>query len=84
MVGVGLTASYLLAGQVGLPRFSAALLCLGVLLGLGALGTPDWLSQVLRQVPSRGKAGYHDTPARAFLLTGALGALAFGAWGALR
>ena len=83
LVGLGLGASYVLAGFGALPRLAAALLCLAVFLGLGTIGAPDWLSQALRRVPSGG-ATPSDTQARAFLATASLATLAFGAWAALR
>ncbi len=84
LVGIGLGASYLLAGFVALPAITATLLYLAAMLGLAGIGAPDWLSQVLRRVPSRGAGAYDDIAARAFLISSALGALAFGAWTALR
>ena len=84
MVLAGLTVSYLLAAFVALPPTAAFLLCLAAFLGLAAIGWPDWLSQVLRRVPSRGLAPKSDLVARSFLTAGALAALAFGASQALR
>ena len=79
MVLGGLTVSYLLAASVGLLPTAAFLLCLAAFLGLAAIGWPDWLSQVLRRVPSRGLAPKSDPVSRSFLVAGALAALAFGA-----
>ncbi len=84
MVLAGLTVSYVLAAFVGLPPTAAFLLCLGAFFGLAAAGWPDWLSQVLRRLPSRGLAPKSDLVARSFLVAGALAALAFGAGHALR
>ena len=84
MVLAGLTVSYLLAAFVGLPPTAAFLLCVAAFLGLAAIGWPDWLSQVLRRLPSRGGAPTSDRIARSFLTAGALAALAFGASQALR
>jgi hypothetical protein len=83
LVGVGLGTSYLVAGLGSLPRLGGALLCLAVLLGLGAIGAPDWLSQALRRLPSGG-AKPNETQARAFLITASLATLAFGIWAVLR
>ena len=84
MILAGLTVSYVLAAFVGLPPTADFLLCLAAFLGLAALGWPDWLSQVLRRLPSRGIPPKSDRVARSFLTAGALAALAFGASQALR
>lgn len=38
LVGIGLGASYVLAGFVALPRIAATLLCLAAMLGLAGSG----------------------------------------------
>ncbi len=83
LVWLGLGASWILAGYASLPKLAAALLCLAVTLGLAGIGAPDWLSQALRRLPSGGRTP-NEIQARAFLMTAALAALAFGAWVAVQ
>ena len=83
-VSIGLGVSFFLAGMVGLPSIAACLLYLAAIFALGAIGAPDWLSQVLRRAPSRGDRPANDLAARGFLVTGALAALTFGIWAILR
>lgn len=84
MILAGLAVSYVMGAFVGLPPTAAFLLCVAAFLGLAAIGWPDWLSQVLRRLPTRGVAPRSDPVARAFLTAGALAALAFGASHALK
>jgi hypothetical protein len=84
VVAIGLGVSFFLAGMVALPPLAACLLYLAATLTMAAVGSPDWLSQVLRRAPTRGDRPTNDLAARAFLVTGALTASTFGIWALLR
>lgn len=83
-VAIGLGASFFVAGLTQVPGLVACLIYLAGVLGLAAIRTPDWLSQVMRRAPTRGGPPQRDGIARAFLVTGALAALTFAAWAIVR